>query len=873
MNQYYSFSYFKTSLFKIIPLLFVLFFIQMPLQAQDFNPLDFGAFGDGITDDTGKVQDAINAAIRDGGGVTFPEGKVFAVKKLVVRNGIKYMQGGEVKFIEHGSGISMVGKQNLNPQNVKNLKYENIVFDHNHVKSRAIFGQNVSEIVVNNCIFKNRTDTTTSIAFLADTNGGEDMLNNRITNNEFYGKRGVGQNITIGSRILNEGYARSGPGSYWEVHKSTAPAKFRAKNTLISGNIIEGGYYGVGTVKAVNTTIENNTITNNIRSLSLQHDTNNSIVRNNNLSNPNSSSITLARGSSGNLIENNTINTNDSEGEAMLQAYLGCNNNTFRNNTVTTAPNSRNGRSPRWMIYVAVHCNNNVFDNNTFTGTADFAYIGVETGWDSTIADTSHRAIYAGTETDNYASEGMSGLQITNNMITPGNEERRILITEVKDPAGSFYLSNAIIENNTIVNESDYCIEIIYDGISSFDADLNGIVDECTIGQPAVSNGNCNLVTNGNFDNGSAGWLTYNHAEATSNFNVSNGNCHIEINNPSNTNWHIQLIHRDIPLEQKTYTVSFRARANSARPIVFNWAENGGEYKIYHQETANLTTNWQTFSYTINSTIRDLDARIVFFLGLQSAGVYLDDVVIEEADCGADNCELVSNGDFAGNHSDWLTYDHGSASSTWNFSNNIAHANINNSGDALWYVQLIHTNIALEQNKTYNISIRAKASAARKMDFILHKQSGDFKTYYSERLDLTTDWQTYNFNFTSGVTDLDARIVFFLGQESADVYFDNMSIHELNCTENREAQNLNTNLTVFPNPTSGDISVKYAIDDPTEKGQIKIFDVWGRQVHEATFEAASQGVEVLYLSGLLSGHYFLQFQVGEHISRDKIVVF
>jgi polygalacturonase len=40
-----------------------------------FDVTDFGAMGDGITDDTAAVQTAINAAMETGGGtVYFPDG-------------------------------------------------------------------------------------------------------------------------------------------------------------------------------------------------------------------------------------------------------------------------------------------------------------------------------------------------------------------------------------------------------------------------------------------------------------------------------------------------------------------------------------------------------------------------------------------------------------------------------------------------------------------------------------------------------------------------------------------------------------------------------------------------------------------------------
>lgn len=478
-------------------LIFLLIYaISSYTHGQDFNPMNFGAVGNGTADDTSPVQQAINAAINSGGGVTFPEGKTFAVKKINVINGIRYMRGGSIKFLEvpnNHSGFTLLGIYGNQSENVKNLTIENITFDHNNIHSRAIMGWNVSRIRVNNCTFLNRTDNGYSIFLQAHSNGGEDMYDNVITNNTIYGVNDKGESISIKCQLNLGGLTGD---AYWVTNKAVAPSNYRAYNTIIANNYIDGGYYGIGLTKVLNTLIENNTIKNNTRNISMQQESSYGIVRNNKLFNSISGGISMARGSSYNLIENNTITTNVSRGEALIGAYIGVSNNVIRNNVIDVDPTNF---MPSWMIYVAIHSNNNIFDNNTLSGNARRAYIGVETGWDSSISDPSHLGSYAGPDNNNYASQGISGLQITNNTITPGNSTRRILITEVKDAFGEFYLTNAVIANNTITNDPNYCVEVLYDGITSFDNNQDGVVDACSVNTGTITTLNdCPDITNEN---------------------------------------------------------------------------------------------------------------------------------------------------------------------------------------------------------------------------------------------------------------------------------------------------------------------------------------------------------------------------------------
>jgi len=70
------------------------------------------------------------------------------------------------------------------------------------------------------------------------------------------------------------------------LYKEIPPANYRAYNTIIANNYIDGGYYGIGMTKAIGSLIEGNTIMNNIKNISMQQESNYGVVRNNTLSNP-----------------------------------------------------------------------------------------------------------------------------------------------------------------------------------------------------------------------------------------------------------------------------------------------------------------------------------------------------------------------------------------------------------------------------------------------------------------------------------------------------------------------------------------------------------------------------------------------------------
>jgi polygalacturonase len=70
--------------------------LNFSLSAKDFNVLDFGAVGDGMTLDTAAVQRAIDAAAGSGGRVVIPRGHRFVVATLVLKGDMDFHLAGEL---------------------------------------------------------------------------------------------------------------------------------------------------------------------------------------------------------------------------------------------------------------------------------------------------------------------------------------------------------------------------------------------------------------------------------------------------------------------------------------------------------------------------------------------------------------------------------------------------------------------------------------------------------------------------------------------------------------------------------------------------------------------------------------------------------
>ena len=143
------------------------------------------------------------------------------------------------------------------------------------------------------------------------------------------------------------------------------------------GNQVSGTYYGVAFSTVSDSEISGNHLDHNTRNISLQDRINGNTVRDNILTNAQSSAIHIAYASSDNHIENNHIMTTRAGGQAMLQAYQGSKNNHFSGNHIDVAHDATTN-----FMYTATDSSGTTYRDNIASGRVSRASIGAESIWD-----------------------------------------------------------------------------------------------------------------------------------------------------------------------------------------------------------------------------------------------------------------------------------------------------------------------------------------------------------------------------------------------------------------------------------------------------------------------------------------------------------
>ena len=150
-----------------------------------------------------------------------------------------------------------------------------------------------------------------------------------------------------------------------------------------------------------------------------------------------------------------------------------------------------------------------------------------------------------------------------------------------------------------------------------------------TIPEPAYYE--ATAVYESNFSSTISEWDLRNNSGASSTKQRTDDQMVISISTTSGSGWHIQLLKYGIKLEAgKRYRVRFKAWADGERSItayVGEGVEPWGAYGNYNGFT--LTDITKEYSYTLDMTKNDNDARIKFDLGTSDANVHFEYVVLE----------------------------------------------------------------------------------------------------------------------------------------------------------------------------------------------------------------------------------------------------
>ena len=271
------------------------------------------------------------------------------------------------------------------------------------------------------------------------------------------------------------------------------------------------------------------------------------------------------------------------------------------------------------------------------------------------------------------------------------------------------------------------------------------------------------LVVNGDFQSGEAGWTNADNAVVS----------HFEVDVASAGDVSAVNLSQVMTLVADTaYEVSFKAKASLARTMVAGLGLNHADWNDA-TETATLTTEWQTFSYTITTTdengvgFGDDNSRVLFDMGGEVGVVSIDDVSVKLAD----EVELLTNGDFQSGATGWTNADTAIRA--------YFEVDVESAGD-VWSYNLSQV-MALVPDTAYEVSFKAKASVARTMVAGLGLNHADWN-HATETVALTTEWQTFTYEITTidqfgySFGEDDSRVLFDMGGEVGAVSIDDVSV-------------------------------------------------------------------------------------------------
>lgn len=161
-----------------------------------------------------------------------------------------------------------------------------------------------------------------------------------------------------------------------------SPVLHENSGLTIAGNVVRGGYYGIGLSGVSDSVISGNLSIDNMRALSMQNNSSRNTVEGNYFGDSRSSGVHIAYNSDGNTVRDNVVVTAHAAGQGLLQAYQGSDGNVFTGNVVA----AERGATPNWVLYAATDSHGTVFSGNVVSGFAGKALVGVESVWDGASA-------------------------------------------------------------------------------------------------------------------------------------------------------------------------------------------------------------------------------------------------------------------------------------------------------------------------------------------------------------------------------------------------------------------------------------------------------------------------------------------------------
>lgn len=146
-----------------------------------------------------------------------------------------------------------------------------------------------------------------------------------------------------------------------------------------------------------------------------------------------------------------------------------------------------------------------------------------------------------------------------------------------------------------------------------------------------------NVARDGDFEsnNISQNYIMELHSTATATMSTTSNNPNtgsysgqVDVTQVTGTGWHMQFKQTGGSVDQdSSYVVSFAARADAPKAIALSVMRDNAPYTWYTGFTANLTTSWQTFTFTFTAPeTNNGNLRLSFGFNNQTGTYYFDDL-------------------------------------------------------------------------------------------------------------------------------------------------------------------------------------------------------------------------------------------------------
>lgn len=435
-------------------------------RSTDFVSVrDFGARGDGVTDDTAAINAALTFAATNARAVSIPPGTYLHTGQLVVKNGVKALVGlgGVLKAGGNGAGVLLAGIQAGQVSNVSNCDVRDLSIDGNGYTFVGIHGQNAQNCNVTGNSIYNITNGY-GILFRTYLVGARNTQHINLSNNRvqlttvYYVPSSVGIALDVLNAELNVSpYADSI--AYYQATFTNAASTYFAEHCVISDNVVSGGYYGISLACAKRTAVTGNALENNTRNISIQHVCQWNTVNGNSCSLSASSGIHLSQGSSFNAVVGNNIRGQSSGGDALIQMHLGSQDNLVANNQIVSDGTTGN----EFFIYIGPKCDRAVIEGNSCYGNIERVGICIESDWNPSVTNQysyAYGKTLAGNSALNYNNTDMTGVVVRGNLINLTFLRPAIGAYAVGGPTYTCDITGAFISENTVTTLPFYQFEI-----------------------------------------------------------------------------------------------------------------------------------------------------------------------------------------------------------------------------------------------------------------------------------------------------------------------------------------------------------------------------------------------------------------------------